>query len=97
MIVNASIADTVLDIFLTLYENQYPIEHMVLVDEYDGDDENLMSANNTSAFNYRPIAGSSKLSKHSYGLAIDVNPRYNPCVKSKADGSITCQPENGRV
>ncbi len=95
MLVNQKIADTVLDIFKTLYENQYPIEQMVLVDNYEADDELSMSSNNTSAFNYRPIAGSSKLSKHSYGMAIDLNPKYNPCVKTAADGSIICQPENG--
>lgn len=92
MIVNQKIADTVLEIFQTLYENQYPIERMVLVDEYQADDESSMAANNTSAFNYRSIAGSSTLSKHSYGMAIDINPRYNPYVKTAADGSTVCQP-----
>lgn len=96
MIVHAKIADTVLEIFQTLYENQYPIERMVLVDNYQADDESSMSANNTSAFNFRPIAGSSKLSKHSYGMAIDINPKYNPCVKISSDGSVSCQPESGR-
>lgn len=95
MIVNQKIADTVLEIFQTLYENQYPIERMVLVDNYQANDESSMSDNNTSSFNYRPIAGSSKLSKHSYGLAIDINPKYNPCVKTAADGSTLCQPANG--
>lgn len=95
MIVNVKIADTVLEIFQKLYENQYPIERMVLVDNYQADDESSMSANNTSAFNYRPIAGSSKLSKHSYGLAIDINPKYNPYVKTATDGTTICQPANG--
>lgn len=95
MIVNEKIAETVLEIFQTLYENQYPIERMVLVDEYQAEDELSMSENNTSAFNYRPIAGSSKLSKHSYGMAIDINPKYNPCVKVASDGTVICQPENG--
>lgn len=96
MIVNEKIADTVLEIFKTLYENQYPIERMVLVDNYQADDESSMSANNTSAFNFRQISGSSKLSNHSYGMAIDINPMYNPYVKTASDGSIICQPENGR-
>lgn len=97
MIVNQKIAEDVLGIFQTLYENQYPIEKMVLIDEYGADDESSMNENNTSAFNYRTISGSSKLSNHSYGMAIDLNPKYNPYVKTASDGSVICQPESGRA
>lgn len=96
MIVNRKIKEDVLNIFRELYKNRYPIERMVLVDEYDGEDEASMEANNTSAFNYRTIAGSDKLSNHSYGMAVDLNPKYNPYVKRKEDGSVICQPEGGR-
>lgn len=96
MIVNQEIASDILSIFKTLYENQYPIEKMVLVDDYEANDELSMDADNTSAFNYRTISGSSKLSNHSYGMAIDLNPKYNPYVKISADGSIVCQPKSGR-
>lgn len=97
MIVNQKIKEEVLSVFQKLYEERYPIERMVLVDEYQGEDERSMDANNTSAFNYRTIAGSSKLSNHSYGMAIDLNPKYNPYVKQRGDGSILCQPESGRA
>lgn len=97
MIVNQKIAEDVLEIFQILYENQYPIEKMVLIDEYGADDESSMNENNTSAFNYRTISGSSKLSNHSYGMAIDLNPKYNPYVKTASDGSVICQPESGRA
>lgn len=93
MIVNESIIEDILEIMQELYRAAYPIEKMVLIDEYGGDDEASMEANNTSAFNYRNISGSGKLSKHSYGLAIDVNPLYNPYVKNTADATI-CQPQN---
>jgi len=96
MIVNQGIKDAVLSVFQKLYENRYPIERMVLIDNYNGEDEASMEANNTSAFNYRTIAGSSKLSNHSYGMAIDLNPKYNPYVKTASDGSVICQPEAGR-
>lgn len=95
MIVNQKIEAEVLEIFQTLYEHQYPIERMTLIDEYDADDEASMDDNNTSAFNYRTIAGSGKLSNHSYGMAIDLNPKYNPYVKENADGSVVCQPKSG--
>ena len=46
------------------------------------DDDRSMEANNTSAFNYRSITGSSsRLSKHAYGRAIDINPFQNPYIK----------------
>ena len=69
---------------------------MQLIDDYDGDDERSMQANNTSCFNFRAIAGSTKLSKHSKGLAIDINPLYNPCVKQRKDGRTLVQPSTGR-
>lgn len=92
LLVNQSIAADVLEIMQELYENGYAIEKMTLVDNYGADDEQSMEDNNTSAFNYREIAGSSKLSRHSLGLAIDINPLYNPCVKN---GGTLVSPVNG--
>lgn len=96
LIVNQKIEADILEIMKELYENQYPIEKMVLIDEYEADDENSMADNNTSAFNYRSINGSTKLSKHSLGLAIDINPRYNPCVRT-IDGELSVEPANGNT
>ena len=96
LIVNQKIEADILEIMKELYENQYPIEKMVLIDEYGADDEDSMADNNTSAFNYRSINGSTKLSKHSLGLAIDINPRYNPCVRTK-DGELSVEPANGNA
>ena len=94
LIVHKDISDDIVDIFHELYEAKYPIEKMVLIDEYNGDDNSSMADNNTSAFNYREITGSSTLSKHSMGLAIDINPLYNPYVKAK-DDIITILPKEG--
>lgn len=80
IICNRAIADDLLDIFRTLFEARYPIEHMVLIDEYDADDRRSMEANNSSAFNYREIRNTGKLSNHSFGYAVDINPLFNPCV-----------------
>lgn len=93
LLVHESIAEDILEIMAALYENQYPIEKMLLVDEYGADDEVSMQENNTSAFNYREIAGTSRLSQHSLGLAIDINPKFNPYVKEK-DGELTISPAN---
>lgn len=94
LIVNQKIEVDILEIMKELYENQYPIEKMVLIDEYDADDERSMADNNTSAFNYRTVNGSTKLSKHSLGLAIDINPRFNPCIKTVNDEALV-EPANG--
>ncbi|BCJ96840.1 hypothetical protein acsn021_44090 [Anaerocolumna cellulosilytica] len=94
LIVNESIAEDIIDIFIELYEAAYPIERMLLVDEYDGDDNTSMSDNNTSAFNYRTMTSSDNLSKHALGLAVDMNPLYNPYVKgTKKDREVL--PPNG--
>lgn len=93
MVVNKDIAGDVLDILYQLYEAEYPIERVRLIDEYDADDETSMRDNNSSSFCYRTIAGSDKISKHGYGLAVDINTLYNPYVKVRDDGSMFIQPE----
>lgn len=80
MIVNKDVAEGVLSIFYELYKNKYPIEKIKLIEEYDANDELSMKDNNTSAFNYRIVENSDKLSWHCFGLAIDINPLYNPYV-----------------
>jgi peptidoglycan L-alanyl-D-glutamate endopeptidase CwlK len=39
-----------------------------------------MAADNSSAFNYRLIAGTDRLSRHALGRAVDINPRENPAI-----------------
>lgn len=80
MIVNSKLADEVLEIFMELYDIKYPIEKIKLIDEYGADDELSMSDNNTSCFCYRTVAGTSYISNHGLGCAIDINPLYNPYV-----------------
>ena len=83
MIVNKKIAQEVLDIFKEVYENKYHIEKIRLIDEYGANDEESMQDNNTSAFCYRVVKNSKKLSNHSLGIAIDINPLYNPYIDGK--------------
>ena len=93
LIVNCKVAQEVIEIFKELFNHKFPIKQMKLVDEYDADDERSMMANNTSAFCSRPITGTTdKWSKHSYGIAIDVNPRENPYVKGN-----TVLPKNAEI
>lgn len=91
LICHKAIAQDLVEIFYELYENHYPIERIELIDAYGGDDELSMQDNNTSCFNYRqrPLGS---LSNHAYGLALDLNPLYNPYVASGEDGSLTILP-----
>lgn len=91
LVCHKDIATDLLDIFRQLFIAHYPIERIRLADDYDADDVRSMSANNTSCFNYRRVAGSASLSNHSRGRAIDINPLYNPCVKTR-NGRTTVSP-----
>ncbi|MFA5576931.1 MAG: M15 family metallopeptidase [Tissierellaceae bacterium] len=83
LIVNSQVASDIVEIFRELYDAGFQIEKMRLIDEYGADDDLSMMDNNSSAFCYREVAGSKgKLSKHSLGLAIDINPVQNPYIKN---------------
>ena len=97
LVCNKAIAQDLVDIFRKLYEARYPIERIRLIDEYGADDERSMSDNNTSCFCYRTVSGTTKLSKHAMGMAIDVNTRYNPYVRKGKDGRQLVSPINGRA
>ena len=85
LMVHRLVADDVLDIFYTLYTQRYPLACVRLVDDYGevADDNLSMADNNTSSFCYRQVTGSRKLSWHSFGAAIDINPVQNPYINGK--------------
>lgn len=96
MVVNKTIATDVLAILKRLYEAQYPIERMRLIDYWDADDERAMRANNSSSFNFRFISHTHTVSKHGKGLAIDINTLYNPYHKRLKNGKDVVEPATGR-
>ncbi len=81
LIVAAAIASRAVELFRRLYALGFPIRQMKLVDAFAADDDRSMSADNTSAFNFRYVAGTQILSQHARGLAIDINPVENPWRK----------------
>ena len=91
LICGTAIAGDLLDIFQKLYEANYQIEKIRLVDEYNADDETSMRDNNSSSFNFRFISHTTRVSNHGMGLAIDINPLYNPYVK-EVDGKMNIEP-----
>ena len=81
LVCNQAVADDLLEIFKALYEARYPIRSIRLIDDFNGDDDASMAADNTSCFNYRRKTGMRQLSKHALGLAVDINPFENPYVR----------------
>ena len=96
LICNTLIANDLIEIFHDLYKAEYQIEKIKLIDDYQGDDHLSMLDNNTSCFNYRVVDDTTKLSKHAYGLAIDINPFYNPYV-TYDNGVENVSPEGSEV
>ena len=92
LVVHRTQATKVVEVFRTLYAARFPVQRMVTVDRYGGDDGASMDANNTSAYNCRATTGGSAWSEHAYGTALDVNPVQNPYVRS-----TTVLPEAGRA
>jgi hypothetical protein len=66
-----------------VYDARFPIRRMVPVEAYGSDDNKSMAADNTSAFNCRPVEGHPGVwSEHARGRAIDINPRENPEIRN---------------
>jgi hypothetical protein len=80
LVVNSDSVTAIVGAFQSLFESRFPIRQMRLVDDFGGDDEQSMAADNTSAFNCRLVPGSSAWSEHAYGRALDINPLENPWV-----------------
>jgi hypothetical protein len=82
LMVHRLVAPQVVEAFRVLFENGFPIRRMELIENYGGSDDASMAADNTSAFNCRPITGTTdRFSIHSYGQAIDINTVENPYVR----------------
>jgi poly-gamma-glutamate synthesis protein (capsule biosynthesis protein) len=82
LVVHRTAAAAMTQVFAQLYAARFPVQRMVLVDAYGGDDHASMDANNTSAYNCRAPEGGTGWSEHAYGTALDLNPVQNPYVTS---------------
>lgn len=93
VIIHKDVARDVLRAFELMYAIQFPLTRVAPARDFGGDDMLAMKANNTSAFNCRPITGRpGSWSKHAYGRAIDINPLINPYVRG-----TRVLPEEGRA
>jgi hypothetical protein len=92
LIVRSTEAQRVAGVFGKLYAGRFQVQRIHPVQRYGSDDDAYMAANNTSAFNCRPVTGGTGWSEHAYGTAIDINPIQNPYVTR----SGTVLPPEGR-
>lgn len=78
MIVNASVAEQVVEVFRRLHEARFPIEQMRVITKDEIDAHPTGDWNDTTSFVCRPAVGSGSWSQHAYGTGIDINPFHNP-------------------
>lgn len=72
------VAQDVKALFDTLAKAKFPLRSVRPVSEFGFSDSLSMVADNSSAFNWRTVAGTRRLSAHARGLALDLNPWRNP-------------------
>jgi peptidoglycan L-alanyl-D-glutamate endopeptidase CwlK len=85
LIVAKELKEEVVWLFDSICNLKFPIEKIVPMINYNWSDSLSIADNNTSCFNYRTIKGSSRLSHHAYGNAIDINPKRNPYINYRTN------------
>lgn len=81
IVVARSQGENVVEIFRRLFEIGYPIESVIPIGDLpEGIEDDDPDYNNTSGLHCRRAAGSTRWSEHARGLAIDINPLFNPFV-----------------
>ncbi|HEX2154632.1 MAG TPA: M15 family metallopeptidase [Acidimicrobiia bacterium] len=83
LLVNAGVAEDIVGVFHTLFENGFPIEMVNITRPEDLEAEPTGDGNPTTAFVCRAATGGTGWSEHAYGLAIDINPFHNPYLRGE--------------
>lgn len=78
ILVNKRIEKNIEHIFEFMLEHEFAVYQAVPIVKFDWDDMKSMKANNSSGFCYRDVMNTKRQSKHSTGMAIDINPLFNP-------------------
>lgn len=74
LVTHADIADDLSHLFEFMLKNDFVIEKAIPIVRYGWSDSLSMDDNNSYSFCYRDIS----YSKHARGMAVDINPRFNP-------------------
>lgn len=80
LVADKAVAQDIKALFAELLARKFPIAGVRPIPAYAWDDDASMENNNSSSVNFRFVGGSDKLSLHSFGIAIDINPAQNPMV-----------------
>ena len=91
LITRDNLSEELAEVFAQLRRIAFPISSIRPMVDFGGDDGLSMVANNSSCFNSRRIRGTTRISLHALGAAVDINPVQNPVVR---DGEI--RPDEGR-
>ena len=98
LVVHESVRKDISEIFSMIEKSRFSISRVIPIAKYNWSDEASMADNNTSAFNYRFIAGTETLSNHAWGMAIDINPFLNPVIHQDGRAEpidAVYEPKNG--
>jgi peptidoglycan L-alanyl-D-glutamate endopeptidase CwlK len=79
-VVHRDLAGELRELFALMERQRFPVAGAAPIVRFGWSDEASMAADNSSAFNYRLIAGTDRLSRHALGRAVDINPRENPAI-----------------
>lgn len=83
IITNRQIADNIREVFSYMLKKGFVIEKAIPIVRYGWNDSLSMDDNNSYSFCYRNVS----FSKHAEGLAIDINPRFNPLRWKNSDNT----------
>ena len=87
LVLHRTLIKDIVDAFTLLLHLKVPLHSVIPVSDerFSWSDYASMEANNSSAFNFRPIINNEvaksenpKLSLHALGMAVDLNPAWNP-------------------
>jgi peptidoglycan L-alanyl-D-glutamate endopeptidase CwlK len=80
LVIHHDLAEELQELFALMEQRRFPVAGVTPIVCFGWSDEASMAADNSSAFNYRLIAGTDRLSQHALGRAVDINPRSNPAI-----------------
>ena len=83
IVMNKKAMEDVVLFFEQAFLLQFLIKSVIPIADkkYMWNDEASCNDNNSSGYNFRYIAGTTKMSNHARGLAFDINPVLNPYIK----------------
>lgn len=83
IVMDVDLIDDIKRAFELIKRLRFPVKSVIpFIDRRNmSEKEKTASMNNSSAFNYRLIANTDKLSNHAFGRAFDLNPALNPFIK----------------